>query len=610
MHFDDRLATVLRSGAAGERAARTQYRQLLDLIGSLSAHAIGITLQSGYERLAELAQLIPASERAAIIRDPAIRLANPRLVARLAEQEAEVAAAAMASARLAEADWMELIPTLPVRARGLLRHRRNLGTGPQDLLTRLGIGDLVLTGPADDAFLLEQEALAEAMPPAGDPATSQPPEQEPEPVPAANGFSARADREDQEAIGAIVRRIEAFRRAREQHSSAGGADAPRLPLDERQEQETRGMPRAFDFGTNATGRIAWADPSVAPMAVGIALGAGDEQAPARLDPAADRAMREHLPITGGTLVIEGAPAISGIWRIDATPCFSVPEGNFTGYCGRLRRKPEPPGQASGKADSAQRMRELLHELRTPINAIQGFAEVIQQQVFGPAPHEYRALAAAIAGDAARILAGFDELDRLAKLESGVLELEEGQSDFATALRATIAQLTPFVDSRSSAIAMWGDDEAALVPLPRIEGERLAWRLLATLCGALTAGEQIDIHIAREPDRVFFAFELPVSLADRSDIFSAAPRSSSQAISSGLFGSGFAFRLARAEARAAGGGMTREGDTLQLWLPLLTGDGAAHSEGDGGAAEGGKHATRSGSPGASTSSDAGNNGPSA
>ena len=33
MHFDDRLATVLRHRAAGERAAKTQFRQLLDLLG-------------------------------------------------------------------------------------------------------------------------------------------------------------------------------------------------------------------------------------------------------------------------------------------------------------------------------------------------------------------------------------------------------------------------------------------------------------------------------------------------------------------------------------------------------------------------------------------------
>ena len=36
MLFDDRLATVLRHRATGERAARTQFRQLLDLLGSRS----------------------------------------------------------------------------------------------------------------------------------------------------------------------------------------------------------------------------------------------------------------------------------------------------------------------------------------------------------------------------------------------------------------------------------------------------------------------------------------------------------------------------------------------------------------------------------------------
>ena len=33
MHFDDRLATVLRHRAAGERAGKTQFRQLIDLLG-------------------------------------------------------------------------------------------------------------------------------------------------------------------------------------------------------------------------------------------------------------------------------------------------------------------------------------------------------------------------------------------------------------------------------------------------------------------------------------------------------------------------------------------------------------------------------------------------
>ena len=41
MFFDDRLATVLRQRATGEASLRTQYRQLLDLLGRERAHPRG-----------------------------------------------------------------------------------------------------------------------------------------------------------------------------------------------------------------------------------------------------------------------------------------------------------------------------------------------------------------------------------------------------------------------------------------------------------------------------------------------------------------------------------------------------------------------------------------
>ena len=133
MLFDDRLATVLRSSATGERARRTQLRQLLDLVGTASADATSPALESAFERIDELSRAIPARERADMIRDPGIRLANPRLVMVLVDQEAAVASAAMASARLGSAEWLDLIPRLPVRARGLLRHRRDLSDGPDQI---------------------------------------------------------------------------------------------------------------------------------------------------------------------------------------------------------------------------------------------------------------------------------------------------------------------------------------------------------------------------------------------------------------------------------------------------------------------------------------------
>lgn len=590
MLFDDRLATVLRSSATGERARRTQLRQLLDLVGTASADATSPALESAFERIGELSRAIPARERADMIRDPGIRLANPRLVMVLADQEAAVASAAMASARLGSAEWLDLIPRLPVRARGLLRHRRDLGDGPDRLLASLGVRDLVLSppdaimldvlsGPDEEALILEVEVEARVGP-----------------------------REEQEAIGAIVQRIEAFRRARENVAarSPTSPDAPRLPLGEQADAEPRTLARAFDFETDPEGRIVWADPAVAPMAVGMALLVRMPDTPARLDPATAEAMRLKQPVTAGTLILEGAPAIAGTWQIDAIPVFSVPDGHYLGHCGRLRRMPEPVAPSDENREAGDRMRQVLHELRTPVNAIQGFAEVIQQQVFGMAPHEYRALAAAIAGDAARILAGFDELDRLARLESGEVELESGHCDFAATLRATVERLQPVLESRSSGFALWGDDEAAPVPLAQADADRLAWRILATLAASITPGEHIDIHLAREQGRAVFAFELPASFAALDDLFAAAPRGTAQALSAGPFGAGFTFRLARAEARAAGGGLSREKDTLQLWLPLLTGGDATHSEDSGNAEGDGNASTRTGAPGVGKSPDGINN----
>lgn len=63
--------------------------------------------------------------------------------------------------------------------------------------------------------------------------------------------------------------------------------------------------------------------------------------------------------------------------------------------------------------------------------------------------------------------------------------------------------------------------------------------------------------------------LPARLAAEDNLFAATTRTPDSAINAGLFGTGFALRLARAEARAAGGSMVRDGATLALTLPLLT-----------------------------------------
>lgn len=545
MQFDDRLATVLRQKAQGTALGRIQFRQLLDLLGTQPSDARGDVVEAAYERLAELSALIPLADRAAMLRDQATRLRAPRLVAALSAGEPVLAEAAISAAQLNPDEWTDLLPVLPPTARASLGARSDIAPALAEQFNRLGLLRAAL--PPGSA----QEAAGTATAPQ----QASPPEPE--------------------TIGAIVKRIEAYRKARN-HENPG--EAPRLPLGEDHVLQVPEQARAFDFATNASGQIVWADPGVAPMVVGQTL--AGPHAPLSLATALTR----RQPVTGEQIELGGGHSISGQWRIDASPRFDPLNGQFMGHQGRMRRwsASASTGPKAPQDSEAERIRQLLHELRTPVNAIQGFAEVIQQQLFGPTPHDYRALAAGIAGDAARMLAAFEELERLARLESAAIRLDAGETDLAEVFASTVAQLAAHTGQRGSGFALAASPEPCTVALDRLEVERLAWRLLATLAGTAAPGEQLPLRFTVTAGQCRIALSLPAGLAQRSDkeLFEAGPGTIPQAISAGVFGVGFALRLARAEARAAGGSLERTGGELVLVLPGLTAAADRHTEAQG------------------------------
>ncbi|PKB25100.1 phospho-acceptor domain-containing protein [Novosphingobium kunmingense] len=580
MHFDDRLGTVLRLRADGPAVRRIQFRQLLDLLGTMPSEARGEQVDSAFDRLVQLAATIPVTDRVAMIRDQGLRMRSPRLVAALAADDSIIAVAALDRAELTEDEWLDLIPALPLAARGYVRRRRDLSFAVEAQLARLGIRERGLppAGAGEAAAALELDQSAALEPDDGYEAEIasnvtpliRPPR--PAPVPA----EGNAD----EGIGAIVRKIEAYRKSRQAGEPSGASDAPRLPLGEDPVLHAPSRLRAFDFATDAAGRIIWSDPGTAPMMIGQSLSA------LRAEPrgALRDALRARQPLRAIPVALEGAPAIAGNWQIDAAPWFDTLTGRHLGWRGRMRRPAETPPAAAApavKPDSqSDRIRQMLHELRTPVNAIQGFAEVIQQQLFGPTPHEYRALAATIAGDAARMLAAFEELERLAKLDSGALELDEGETDLADVVEATVAQLAAHTRHRSSGFAVKVPPRPLPVGLARIEVERLVWRLLATLAGVAGPGEVLKLKLQSRESGIRLDVALPAALASRDEqaLFETAAGSVPQVIAAGVFGIGFALRLVAAEARAAGGRLIHKGDRLRLVLPGLTLSPPHHSDG--------------------------------
>ncbi len=703
MHFDDRLSTVLRHSANSGTLARIQFRQLVDILAQAPADLSSELAEQGYARLDSLGHAIRAPEQAELIRQSLVRLTNPRLLAQFAQVSPHVASAALAKTRLEEEVWLELIPALPVHARGILRHRRDLPPRVQTLLAQLGIGDRALppaeaqaeaeAAPVTSAQAMapsaieaastaRREAQSEARPepqphveaasssdtamasakappalasegpakvvasgaarhrptneaeveemvltcllgdeppcdlplsrhavngggggkirgnsgsggnlaraPEKAPLHQAPPSASPsDPLPPAVPTSLRewarlrtgeagansstplapATRSDP-GIGAIVRRIEEFRRARQKAQPPEPAnDSPRLPLGDAIIAGAPG-PSTIDFATDPQGRINWADGPHAPAVTGFTLAA---QACESTDLAVS--VRRRLPIRGAVITLAGTSAISGDWQVDAAACFEEESGRFTGYCGRLRRvmATQKEHAVSPPNAEADRMRQVLHELRTPANAIQVAAEIIQQQLYGPAPHEYRALAASVAGDCAHILAGFEELDRLVKLETGALRLDSGLSNMARIISQTIGRLGGWTRPRNSGFAAAPGLAVADLPvaLDHDEAERIVWRLLAALAGASASDERLALDWSDLGETMEIRLALPTALAEREgeSLFAIGDGGRSQALTAGVFGVGFTLRLAAAEAAASGGSLQRIANDLVLTLPL-------------------------------------------
>ncbi|MFT4025888.1 MAG: histidine kinase dimerization/phospho-acceptor domain-containing protein [Novosphingobium sp.] len=556
MLYDDRLGTVLRHRPGGPAAAKTQFRQLLDLLGTLPSEARGAAVDAAYLRLAEHGLAIKSEDKLAMLADPGLRLRSPRLLALLANDEPQVAAAAIRQGRLADQEWLDLIPALPIPARHFLRQRGDLGDDVRALLDALGVHDRALP-PA--AGLPSADEAAAAL--------------TPEPSVATQG------------IAALVKRIEAFRKTRQPEAANDrahprGDGAPRLPLGEEFAPRAPRELRAFDFACDPEGRVTWADPGVAPMIVGLDLVAAAAATDDGNAAVLAQAIRRHQPLRAVRLHLSGAPQISGGWQIDAAPWFDPIGGRLAGWRGRFRRPPpaagEPHAPTSGEAD---RIRQLLHELRTPVNAIQGYAEAMQQALFGPIGHEYRAMSAAIASDAARILAGFEELERLARLDGGAMKLEPGECDLGEVVAATISRLRPHTSARQGGFDFQAEARAPIALAP-VEVERLVWRLLATLAAAAAPGEILRLRLRSRQGQVRLKLQLPAALADRSDedLFRASATNAVSILSAGNFGGGFALRLAAAEARSAGGSLLRRGDKLRLTLLGLTAPVTPHSDG--------------------------------
>jgi signal transduction histidine kinase len=552
LRFDDTLDTVLAGDLRSPYGAQSAWRQIVDLIGRRRAQPD----RRAMAVLRELRPHVPPAVRSASAK--ALEFADPPLplVRLLALDDLPVAMPVLRSARMSAAAWIELLPELAPAARNVLRNRRDLSPAVRRALESFGSVDFVL--PDGREATVDHAAPAPTSAPEGDglpPLTLAPPAEPdnsvaPEPPAANAGQAAQFAGNGPFEIADVVARIDAFWREREE-------GAPRVA-------RIAARASAFRFETDASGTVRWVDGVSRTPLIGLSLDLQGMPQGSRVDGVAAGAFRRKASFSNARMTIEGESDAAGDWLISAIPVFEPANGRFSGYRGTARRprvdERAEPARAPVEADA---LRQLVHELRTPTNAIAGFAEMIEAQMLGPVSDPYRERAAIIRAQARELMGAIDDLDLAARIESAALSLAPGRVALRPLVTAIAGDLAQLSELRGSMITLPAHDLAVSGDHRAVE--RLLARLMATLVSASSAGERIRVQLTLEGEQmVAVTIDRPRALADYpGDSVLGIDDEEEDAT---LLGTGFALRLARNLARELGGTLVIAPESLTLRLP--------------------------------------------
>jgi K+-sensing histidine kinase KdpD len=292
---------------------------------------------------------------------------------------------------------------------------------------------------------------------------------------------------------------------------------------------------------------------------------------------AARLVRHH-PFADAPVALD--ELFAGTWEASGRPAFDPATGRFIGYRGLARRtdEAEPAADRKKREPDLDALREMVHEIKTPLNAIIGFAEIIDGQYLGPAHRLYRERAASIVAQARQLLAAVEDLDFAATVRADRGAGERGPQAAGAAGGGLSDLIRPIAAEMEQCLAVYGGELELDVSHDRGDcavsvelAERLLRRLLLSLCKVVARGEAFRIASSSSGGMCLLTIARPRLLDGYSEAqlvdpaFDPSGGDAAQSV-----GLGFALRLVRGLARVGGGSLVFDEHRITLELPAQGG----------------------------------------
>ena len=228
---------------------------------------------------------------------------------------------------------------------------------------------------------------------------------------------------------------------------------------------------------------------------------------------------------------------------------------------------------------ARLMRGVSHDIKNPLNAIEGYAALLAEGVPGDLSAEQRRCVERIRASVRAVLALIDDLLELSRADAGQLHVTFRPTDLRGVLLEVVEEHRPGAQARSQALEVRVPDDVQRLETDPARVRQVLGNLLSNAIKYTPAGGRIVAEIERlsvdgpEGPETWLAVHV-------SDTGPGIPASQREAVfdeftrldRTGQRGSGLGLAIARRVARLLGGALTLEsevgrGSRFTLWLPM-------------------------------------------